>query len=75
MFPGVNVVLSCFKQPSLKFTLFLLPKQFNAGARLLTDVVGGLILSLDNPLDFHDEIGPVVWPTFLKYLCIVWNSK
>ena len=27
-----------------------------SGVRLLSDVVGGLILSADDPLDLHDEI-------------------
>ena len=27
----------------------------NVGVRLLSDVVGGLILSEDNPLDLHDK--------------------
>ena len=30
--------------------------EFDDGARLLSDVAGGLILSSDNPLDFHAEI-------------------
>ena len=33
----------------------LKPIYFNNGARLLLDLVGGLILS-DNPLDLHAEI-------------------
>ena len=53
--PWVNVILSCFKQLPLNFTIVLLPIQLNAGARLLLVVGGGLIIS-DNPLDFHCEI-------------------
>ena len=48
--------LSCFKQPPSNFTLVLLPIDFNAGARLLSDVLEGLILSSDNLLNFHAKI-------------------
>ena len=44
------------------------------GARLLSDVAGGVILPADNPLDFHDEIYCVLAIT-LKYLFIGWNTK
>ena len=46
----------CFKQLPVNFTLILLPTQLIDGVRLLSDVVGGLILLVDNPLDFHYEI-------------------
>ena len=36
---------------------------------LLSDVVGGLITSSDNPLDFHSEM-ELVLKMFLKYLYI-----
>ena len=38
---------------------------FNTEARLLLDAAGGLILSSDNPLEFHPEIWSLL-PTFLK---------
>ena len=44
------------------------------GERLLLDAVGGLILSSDNPLDFHDETY-IVLAINLIYLCIDWNIK
>ena len=50
------MILSCFKQLPPNFTLILVPIKFNEGARILSDVVGGLILSSDDPLDFHNEI-------------------
>ena len=60
-------MLSCFKQLSSNFTLYLLPIYLNTGARLLLDVVEGLIISSDNPLDVNFEIRSVS-PIFLKYL-------
>ena len=62
-------MLSCFKQLSSNFTLYLLPIYLNTGARLLLDVVEGLIISPDNPLDVNFEIRSVS-PIFLKYLYI-----
>ena len=40
---------------------------FNDGARLLSNVVEVLILSSDNPLNFHARIWSVL-PNFLKNL-------
>ena len=75
IFPKVTVILPCFKQHPSNVTFVLLPKWLNTGARLLSDVVRGLIRqSSDNPLDFHDEIRSVL-PIFLKYLYIGWNTK
>ena len=54
-FSWVYETLGYFKKLPVNFTLVLVPWQLNAGVRLLSDVVGGLILSADNPLDFHDE--------------------
>ena len=62
-------MLSCFKQLSSNFTFYLLPIYLNTGARLLLDVVEGLIISSDNPLDVNFEIRSVS-PIFLKYLYI-----
>ena len=42
---------------------------------ILVDVEGGVILSSDNPLDFHDKIWLLVLLTLLKYLCVGWNTK
>ena len=44
-----------FKQSPLNLMLALVPAKYNEGLRILLDVVGTLILSLANPLDFHDE--------------------
>ena len=51
MFTIVN--LFCFKQLPLNLTLNLVAKQFNEGLRKLLGAEGGVILSADNPLDFH----------------------
>ena len=48
--------LSCFKYWSSNFNLVPTPISYNEGARLLSNVVGGLILSSDNPLDFRAKI-------------------
>ena len=50
-------------------TYIILAAYFSVGARLLLDVVGGLMASSDNPLDFHSEISSVL-PISLKYLYI-----
>ena len=42
--------------------------------RVLSDVVGGLMLSSDNPLDFHSEMY-LVLAIILTYLCNGWNIK
>ena len=67
--PLVNVILSSFKQPGSNFTFALLPIQLNAGVRLLSDVLGALIISSDTALDFHDEISSVlpISTYWLKY--------
>ena len=52
-----------FKQSPLSFALA-------EGLRILYDVIGGLILSSDNPLDFHEKILLSFALTVLKYLCI-----
>ena len=61
-------------QLPLNFSLILLPTQSISGVRLLSDVTGGLIVSADNLLDFHDEIYNVLAITS-KYLFIGWNTK
>ena len=43
------------------------------GARILSDVAGGLIFSADNPLDFLHKIYRVLAIT-LKYRVIGWNT-
>ena len=67
-----NISLFCFNQPPLSFSFILLPRQSINGERLLSDVEGGLMLSSNNPLDFHSKI----------YICISnhykisgWNTK
>ena len=57
-FSCVHEIFGCFKQLPVNFTLTCSQYSyfFNSGVRLLPDVVAGLILSADNPLDFHDEI-------------------
>ena len=60
----------CFKQSLLNFTLILVTAKFNVGLTILFDVVGGLILSSDNPLDFHDKTFLLPALNVLKYLYI-----
>ena len=57
------------------FTLALVSAKSNERLRNLLDVVGGLILSLDNPLDCHDKILLSLELTILKYLCTDWNTN
>ena len=47
---------ACFKQLPTRFTLILLQAMPNPGGRLLSDVVGGLIVLSDNSLDYQEEI-------------------
>ena len=51
--------------------------QLNLGLRLLLDVVGGLLLSLDIPLDCHDNTRSIIPTTAfnLKYFPIGKNAK
>ena len=56
------------------FVLFHTRQNYDDGARLLSDVAGGLVLSSDNPLDFHDEIWSLLL-IFVRYLYIGWKSK
>ena len=74
IFPWLNKVLS-FKELPWNSTLILVPTYFNKGLRILLDVEGGLILSLENPLDFHVKIWLLVLLILLKYLYGVWNTK
>ena len=46
----------------VSFTLVLVPVKLNEGARLISDVAGGLAISSDNLLGFHSEIS--VLPIF-----------
>ena len=57
------MILPCFKELSLNYNLILVPRKFNKGLRVLLDLVGGLILSSDSPLDFHSKIC-LVLPNF-----------
>ena len=52
---------------SLNFTLALVPTKSNEALSILLFAVGSLILSLDNPLDFHDKILPLLALTVFKY--------
>ena len=70
-----NEIFSCFKQSPLNITLALVPTYFNEGLSILLDVYGDLLLSSDNPLDFHDKILASLLLTLLKYLYVAWNTK
>ena len=57
-FPWLYVRLfDCFKQLPVHFTLILsvFLIQFIHGVRLLSDLLGRLIVSSDNPLEFHNK--------------------
>ena len=71
----LNVNLFYFiTQLPLNFTNMFLPIYSSVGARLLLFIVGDLITSSDDPLDFHDEM-LLVLLIFLKYLFIGLNTK
>ena len=70
IFSWLNVTFSCFEQSPLNFSLALEPTKSNEGLRSLFDGVGDLILSSDNPLDFHNKMLLSLALTVLKYLCI-----
>ena len=75
IFPRSNVIFSSFKQSPLNLTVALVPTKSNEGLRILFDVVGGLIFSLDNPLDFHETMLLSLTLTVLKHLCTGWNTN
>ena len=75
IFPWSNEIFCYFKQSPLNFTLALVPTQFTEGLIILSDLEGGLILSLDSPLDFHDKVLLSLILTVLKCLYGVWNTK
>ena len=75
IFSWLNVIFSCFKQSPLNLTLALVPAKANEGSTNLLDVVGALILSSHDPLDFHDKIILGLSLAVLKYLCIGWNTN
>ena len=75
IFPWLNIIFSYFKHSPLNFTLALVPTKCNEGLSILLDIVGGLILSLDNPLDYHDKILLSLALSVLKYLLTAWNTK
>ena len=41
----------------------------------MLSVVGGVMVSSDNPLDFYDKILLSLAVAVLKYLCIGWNTN
>ena len=70
----LNVNLFCFiRQIQRNFTNMSFPLYSSFGVRLLLFIVGGLITSSDNPLDFHDEMF-LVFLIFLKHLFISLNT-
>ena len=75
-----NIVLwvydtfGCCKQLPVNSIRILLQQKSINGVKLLSDVARGLIVSSDNPLDFHEEIYFAL-ATTLKYLFISWNTK
>ena len=65
----------CFKESPVNLTLALVPVKYNEGLMILFGVVGSLIPSSDNPLDFHYKIILGLSLAVLKYLCIGWNTS
>ena len=57
---SISIILFCFKPLLSNFTLVMLPINLNDGVRLLSNVVRALKISLDNPLDFHNEIRSIL---------------
>ena len=72
---GVKVTLSCFKQLPLNYTLIFELCHFSFGERLLFDVVGGLIVSFENPLDCHATTVSLRPSGIVKVFKIGWNVK
>ena len=71
----LNAGLFCFvRQLPLNFTNIFLLIYSSFGARLLLFLVGDLMTSSENPLDFYDKM-LLVLPIFLKYLFIGLNTK
>ena len=66
-FPNLKSALSLDGQFPSNFTCIVTLKLFIPGLRPLLDVDGGLILSSDDPFDFHAEIY-LLLPVFLKNL-------
>ena len=60
------MTLSFFKHRLSKFILCLTPIYLNDGARLLSDVAEGLILTSGNISDFHSEIWMLL-PNFSRH--------
>ena len=76
MFLWWKVVFSCFTQSPSNFTLLLAPlKKAIPGVRLLSNVVGGLMLFPENPLDFHAMIWLLLKCCVLKYLKASGNTE
>ena len=69
----LNVDLFCFIR-QLPLNLQTCFYQSSFGARLVLFIVGDLVTSSDNPLDFRDEM-LLVLLIFLKYLFIGLNTK
>ena len=55
-YPLLYVIAFCFKQLPLNLTLGLVPKYSNEGLTKLLGAEGAVIYSLENPLNFHDEV-------------------
>ena len=68
------MILSLLKHIPLNYTYIILLVSFSVGTRLLSDVVGGLMTSLDNASDSHDKILSIL-SIFLKYFYIGRNTK
>ena len=75
-FLGVKVILSCSKQLPISFTsIFELFIHINFGQSLLFAVIGSLLFSFDNLLDFHSTIVSVRPAGTVEVSLIVWNIK
>ena len=55
--------------------LFWYHNKINLGLRLLLDVAGGLILSLDIPLDCHDKTRSITLTTEFNLKCFLFGKN
>ena len=65
----------CFKQPHLNSNFLLDLCHFSFGERPLFPVVGGFVISFDNPLGYHDTVVSVWLANIAKVLKIGLNIK
>ena len=76
VFKETNVPLCSFRQLPLNLNAVLIPVETTKGARLLSVAAECLIASVENPLDFHEEIIVRLFLiNVLNYFIIGLNTK